>query len=113
MNLNIAFIGYNTAQTHTYFEEFAAENRDQIFSYNRASGHIVLQDGTQIHRITDNPGKVMGFRFDQILVAKDRRTYIGEVQIRLLLKVYNRLTPQVPKLMQIITYDLDSEEGET
>lgn len=110
MQLNIAFIGYNTAQTYTYFQEFIACNIDQISRYNSTTGFIIFKDGTQIYRVSGHPESIKGRRFDQILVAKDRRTYVGDVQTEVRLRVYNRLTSQVPEHLEIIIYDLDSEE---
>ena len=113
MQLNIAFIGYNTAQTYIYFQEFIACNIDQISRYNSTTGFIVLKDGTQIYRVAGRPESIKGRHFDQILVAKDRQTYTGDVQTAVLMQLYNCLTLQVPEHLQIIIYDLDSEEGKT
>lgn len=113
MPLRLAFIAYNEAQTRRYFKEFRWVNRDQIWSYDPASGIIVMLDGTTIRRVPSSLHKLDGLRFDQIIVACDRRgEYVWPShQIEVLHELMRRMTcGRVPAEHAVIYYDLDSEE---
>lgn len=74
MALKIAFLGYNERQTQQCFKQFAEDNREQVQGANWAQGYMVLKDGTEILRVpAANPAWVKARRFDQIIVADDRR----------------------------------------
>jgi hypothetical protein len=75
--LKIAFIGYNAELTNTYFRQFAADNAAQVAKYSRVSGRATLNDGTEIFAIpVPNPVALHGRRFDQVIIADDRRLQI-------------------------------------
>lgn len=110
--LSLAFIGYNEEQTRRYFAEFAKVNADQVSHFDGRAGLIYLVDGTRIHRVSDNPSRLMGCRFDQLIVALDRRGVSAWPWLRgrLLDAVHERMSMScVPDRFLTIVYDLDSE----
>lgn len=110
MALEIAFIGYNEAQTNTYFVDFAAVNADQVRRFDRRGGVIILKDGTRITKVTPAPGFLKGRRFDQVILADDRRMEILErraPELWALLLCCER--SDVPPDFWFQTYDLDAE----
>lgn len=112
MPLKLAFIGYNEEQTRRYFDEFRWMNRDQVEAYTRVFGKILLNDGTIIQRAPATKEKLDGLRFDQIIVACDRRGYgvWPSYQRELLHALEQRMSyGRVSEDDRIIYYDLDSE----
>lgn len=110
--LTLAFIGYNEGQTRQYFAEFAKVNADQISHFDDRAGCIRFTDGTCIYRVSDNPFRLMGRRFDQLIVALDRRGVNAWPwrRDRLLDAVHERMLMScVPDRFLTIVYDLDSE----
>ena len=76
MAYNIAFIGYNEEQTRRYLEDLAVVNADQVRRVDRRNGCVILKDGTTITRVLPIPEFLHGRRFDQVIVADDRRLHI-------------------------------------
>lgn len=111
--LVIAFIGFDKKQTMEYFKEFAVVNHDDIRSYSPATRKIVLDDGTVIHAIAGF-GDVISRRFDQVIMAVDRRgiKHWPTKQIGLLNHVLSKVSGyRVPEDHLVLKYDLDSMEG--
>ena len=110
MAYNIAFIGYNEEQTHRYLEDLAVVNADQLRIFNRRCGIVELMDGTIITAVKPVPEFLCGRRFDQVIVADDRR-----------MNVLGRRAPEmreldrcmagsiVPEHFRWQLYDLDAE----
>lgn len=110
--LTLAFIGYNEGQTRRYFVEFARANTDQVSHFDEREGRIRLTDGTLILRVSNDPKRMMGRRFDQVIVAVDSRGFCGWSNARreLLNAVCERMWCScIPMQFLTIIYDLDSE----
>lgn len=110
--LTLAFVGYNEDQTRRYFAEFAKVNADQVLHFDDRTGLICLVDGTCIRRVSDNPFRLVGCRFDQLIVALDRRGVNAwpRRRGRLIDAVCERMSMScVPDRFRTIVYDLDSE----
>ena len=73
MAYNIAFIGYNEEQTRRYLEELVVINADQVHRFDKRRGCVTLKDGTTITAVKPVPEFLYGRRFDQTIVADDRR----------------------------------------
>lgn len=111
--LQLAFIGFDRKQTMEHFKEFAAVNHDEIVSYSRENKKIILRDGTVIHAITGF-GDILGKRFDQVVIAVDRRgmRYWTGKQIGLFHYALDMTSGyRIPEDCIVLKYDLDSEEG--
>ena len=107
--LTLAFIGYNEAQTRQHFIEFARVNTDQVSHFDDREGRIRLTDGTLILRVPNDRHRLIGCRFDQVIVAVDRRGVNSWPEERLVLmgKVYERtLCSRVPIQFITIIYNL-------
>ena len=110
MALNIAFIGYDERQTRIYFEELAVVNVDQVAHFSRTRGQILLRDGTQITLVSSAPDFLPGRRFDQAIVADDRRLMITFKRWPELAELDRcmEMSP-VPEGFRWLFYDLDAE----
>lgn len=110
MKLRIAFMGYDEAQTCTYFRELAERNSEQIGFCNLAQGRIVLLDGSEILRVS--PGiRFISARFDQIIIADDHRRHCEIKNHTALAIISQRLAfSPVPPEFQWQIYDLDAED---
>jgi hypothetical protein len=73
MAYKIAFISYNERQTREYFSALAKANAEQVLHYDPRRGRIFLRDRTEIVRVSPTPEFLQGRRFDQVIVADDRR----------------------------------------
>lgn len=110
MPYNIAFIGYNEEQTRMYLEDLVRVNADQVLRFDRRHGQAILKDGTIITRVIPVPEFLKGRRFDQVIVADDRR-----------LNLVGRRYPEIVELDRCMAgsivpdhfrwqfYDLDAE----
>lgn len=110
--LTLAFIGYDEGQTRRYFVEFARVNSDQVSRFDDRAGCILLMDGTVVRRVHHDRNRLMGYRFDQVIVAVDRRGVYNwpEERFVLMREVYERtLRSCIPDQFLTIVYDLDSE----
>lgn len=108
MAYKLAFIGYNEAQTRTYFEDFAAMNLEQVRRFDRRDGVITLHDGTTITRIPPIPEFLRGRRFDQTILADDRRMmilYHRAPELAALARCMDG--SEVPEDYRFVIYDLD------
>lgn len=118
--LEIAFMGYNDNLTRIAFIQFARDNAEEIVEYRRTwCEYLRLKDGTKIIKIT--PGRVYfgvdGYRFDQLILADDRRKEIYSArwrEISLLMQTAMNYS-RVPEAYKILFYDLDAPDprGET
>lgn len=110
--LTLAFIGYNEEQTRRHFVEFARVNTDQVSDFDDREGRIRLTDGTLILRVPNDRHRLIGRRFDQVIVAVDSRGFRNWSGARreLLNAVCARMWCScVPMKFLTIIYDLDSE----
>ena len=110
MPLVIAFIGYNERLTRVFFEEFTWDNRDQIASADYVRGRVKLHDGTYIVRIDAGKAGRDGYRFDQIIVADDRRrnAYVNR-RCELMWLEHQCACSLVPEEFRFQFYDVDAE----
>jgi hypothetical protein len=110
--LTLAFIGYNEEQTRRYFVEFARVNSDQVSYFNDREGRIRLTDGTLILRAPNDRNRLMGCRFDQVVVAVDARGLRewSDARCELLNAVRERMWCScIPRRFLTIVYDLSSK----
>lgn len=110
MALRLAFLGFNDEQTHLYFDELAALNAEQVLYYDGRFGRILLRDGTEIMRISKARACSDGLRYDQAILADDRRMDIRAVRAREIDWLRHCMAmSEIPPEFQFIIYDLDSE----
>ncbi len=113
MALNIAFIGYDERQTRIYFEELAVVNADQVARFDRRRGQILLRDGTQITLVSSAPDFLPGRRFDQVIVADDRRRLVFIKRWPEFAELERCMDQSpVPEEFRLLLYDLDAEGNE-
>lgn len=112
MPLRIAFIGYNFAQTWLYFDQMVYANMEPGSRYYRIAGVLYLPDGTEIHRIpTSYPPDLRRFRFDQVILADDRRMEILEARADFIDELRRCMAcSPVPEEFRWPVYDLDYRE---
>ena len=112
--LKIAFIGFNTEQTHAALLQLAVDNADQVKSYDRRRGRIVLTDGTEIMAVpTADPVALNGRRFDQIIIADDWRLEIMH-HLRAELRALDWCCQHssIPEEYRLQIYDMDEEDSQ-
>ena len=110
--LKIAFIGFNTEQTHAALLQLAVDNADQVKRYDRLRGRIVLTDGTEIMAVhPGDPVALHGRRFDQIIIADDWRLMIME-HLRAELRALDWCCQHssIPEEYRLQIYDMDAED---
>lgn len=111
--LALAFVGFNREQTLAHFRQFARDNAEQIWDRNLELGWILLYDGTVIKRITSmEQARRDGVRFDQIILADDRRRMIWKERAELIrfLDIYGCRCSEVPQEFRFQIYDVDAPE---
>lgn len=108
MPLVIAFVGYNERLTRLFFEEFAWDNREQIASADFIRGRVRLFDGTQIIRIDASRIGRDGHRYDQIIVADDRRraVYVNR-NAEIMWLIHQCACSSIPVEFRFQFYDVD------
>lgn len=122
MALNLVFIGYNEEQTRRHFKEFIEMNKEQVQDYpitrNTATAWICptvvwLKDGTKIRR-APSLDRLDGLRFDQVIVACDRRgvRHWPEPRLALLQELIRRasMSDRILEEDRVIIYELDERE---
>ena len=110
MAYSIAFIGYNEEQTRRYLEDLAAVNADQVRRFDRRNGCITLKDGTTITRVLPVPDFLRGRRFDQVIVADDRRLQVFDRRYPEMMELNRCMGGSiVPEHFRWQLYDLDAE----
>ena len=113
MALKLAFLGFNQEQTWRSFEELARENRGPRTRFYRVAGLLILDDGTEIHRISSPyPDSLRGRRYDQVILADDRRMNLlgyRRAEIRELSRCM--AGSPIPEEFRWIVYDLDWQVG--
>lgn len=86
------------------------DNADQVDRYDRRQGHLKLTDGTEIinaYRI----GKIHGRRYDQVILADDRRREIMEHHRKDIAELLRRCQSSIiPEEFHLQFYDIDAEE---
>ena len=110
MAYKIAFIGYNEEQTHRYLEDLAVRNADQVHRFDKRKGCVTLKDGTTITAVKPVPEFLHGRRFDQTIVADDRRLdIIGRRYPEIVALDRCMNGSEVPEHFRWQFYDLDAE----
>lgn len=123
MALNLVFIGCNEEQTRRYFREFIEMNKEQVQDYpltrNTATAWLCptvvwLKDGTLIRRVPSSLERLDGLRFDQVIVACDRRGVWNwpEPRLALLQELIHRAawSDRILEEDRVIIYELDERE---
>ena len=110
MPLKIVFLGWSLRLTDQYMEQMAEDNAEQVAWYNRRYGRLVLTDGTEITNAY-HMNRIQGRRFDQVIVADDRRMEILEYHQHDIAELLACcMASPVPEEYRLQTYDLDAEE---
>ena len=110
MGLKIVFLGWDRRQTDRYMRQMAKDNAEQVARYDRRSGRLALRDGTEIiNAYTIRSPK--GQRFDQVILADDRRMEILEHHRLDIAELLARcMSSPIPLEYQLQIYDLDEED---
>ena len=105
---NIAFVGYDTRCTVNALRQFAADNFDQVASFDPYAMKIVLLDGTRIMGVTTR--RCMdGYRIDQVIIADDARKRVWMHQRDLMAYLMHiRGMSNVPEEFAVQWYNLDA-----
>ena len=105
----IVFLGWDAAQTDRYLSQMAEDNADQVDRYDRRQGLLKLKDGTEIinaYRI----GKIHGRKYDQVILADDRRREIMEHNRKDIAELLRRCQSSIiPEEFHLQFYDIDEE----
>ena len=110
MAYNIAFIGWTEEMTRRYLEDLAVVNADQVYRFDRRNGRVILKDGTTITRVLPVPEFLHGRRFDQVIVADDRRLNVVVTRWPELVALRRCMErSEVPTAFQWQFYDLDAK----
>ena len=107
--LKIAFLAWNVTCTAETLHTLAVVNAEQVHRYERNMGRVILKDGTIVQGVY--PGKCLeGMRFDQVIVADDRRLRLLHFRGAVLNELDMRCQGStVPEDYRFQFYDLDEE----
>lgn len=109
MALKLAFLGYDARDTSTYLRQFVEDNADQVAGFNRTFHRVFLKDQTEIIGII-NLDNMQGNRFDQVIIADDRRHAALEKYLYLSDFLYRTLAQsEIPEEWRVQIYDIDEE----
>ena len=111
MTLKIAFLGWDARLTARYLEQLAMDNVERVSRYNPDRGFLALKDGTEIiiPRII-GLNCLDGRRFDQVILADDRRMKIKEHPRHAIAVLLNSCSRSiVPEEFRLQIYDIDAE----
>lgn len=109
MALKIAFLAYDVRCAGTALSQLVEDNADQVAGYNRTHGRVFLRDGAEI--ISANGINLHGRRFDQVIIADDRRLQVmgqRHAELRELDRCCQGST--IPEEFRYQIYDLDEED---
>lgn len=109
--LKIAFLAWGLAAADRYLEQLVADNDDQVKRYILRHT-VILTDGTEISRISvSDPSALRGRRFDQVIIADDRRMQILERRQPELHELARCCAGSIiPEEFRFQIYDLDEED---
>ena len=111
MAYNIAFIGYNEEQTRRYLEDLAVVNAEQVQRFDKRQGVVTLKDSTTITAVRPVPEFLHSRRFDQVIMADDRRLDVVERRFPEILALGHCMSDSVvPVDFRWQVYDLDAVE---
>ncbi len=108
--LKIAFLAWDLQAADRYLAQLVADNEDQVKRYVLRDT-VLLKDGTAITRISpSDPLALHGRRFDQVIIADDRRLQIMQ-RHRAILRALDWCCRGsiVPEEYRYQIYDLDEE----
>lgn len=109
MPLKIVFLSWNPRLTDQYLEQMANDNAEQVARFNRRHGRLALTDGTEIISAS-SISNLQGYRFDQVIVADDRRMEILAHHNILITQLLARcMNSHIPLEYQLQIYDIDAE----
>ena len=111
--LRIAFLAWDLKAADRYMEQLVADNADQVKRYILRHT-VILTDGTEICRVcTSDPVTLHGRRYDQVIIADDRRMEIMQ-RHRATLRALDWCCSGsiVPEEYRWQIYDLDAEVPE-
>lgn len=109
MALRLAFVGWGPFHTRLSFHQFFLDNKEQVERFDTVQNRIVLRDGTVIKALLVPPRSTDGLRFDQVIVADDRRLRLlhGDSYMVYLLRHIMGYSG-TPEDYKFIVYDLDA-----
>lgn len=109
MPLKIAFIAWDMQNAVNNLLQLAIDNADQVKRYDRQRGRILLTDGTEIVSVHHLPG-LEGVRFDQYIIADDRRMEVVKFHGAALNELdYRCQHSSVPAEYRCQFYNIDEE----
>lgn len=110
MALKIAFLAWDLAAADRYLAQLVADNDDQVKRYILRHT-VILTDGTEISRISvSDPSALRGRRFDQVIIADDRRMQILKRRQPELHELARCCAGSIiPEEFRFQIYDLDEE----
>ena len=108
--LKIAFLAWDMKAADRYMQQLVADNADQVKRYILRHT-VILTDGTEICRVSvSDPAALHGRRFDQIIIADDRRLEIMQYRAAELRALdWCCRGSIVPEEFRRQIYDLDAE----
>lgn len=105
---NVAFVGYDARCTVQALRQFAADNFDQVASFDPYGMRMVLRDGTLIQGVVTQR-RMNGYRVDQIIIADDARRRVWTHQWDLLAYLMHiRGKSNIPEEFAVQWYNLDA-----
>lgn len=111
MPLKIVFLGFSATLTCLYLGQMASDNAEQVARYDRRDGRLVLRDGTEIiNAYSIGLDFLEGRRFDQVILADDRRMEIKKRHRGVIAELLGRCGCSiVPEEFRLQIYDTDEE----
>lgn len=114
MPLKIAFLGWDARLTARYLRMLQLDNEGQVKTPAGSQPRldkVVLRDGTEIINVYSIGLKFLeGWRFDQVILADDRRMEIKERHRRVIAELLHRCgCSNVPEEFRLQIYDIDEE----
>lgn len=109
MALRLAFVGWGPSHTRLSFHQFFLDNKEQVEQFDTVQNRIVLRDSTVIKAFLTPPRFFDGLRYDQVIVADDRRLHLlhGNSEMIRIFRELLRFSA-VPDDYKFIVYDLDA-----
>lgn len=108
--VKIAFIGYNNRLTANMLRQFVLDNEKQVIHFDPARGQVRLRDGTTIQAVTSPIFYRDGVRYDQVLLADDRRMRILYERRDELAWLRNVTAhSEIPEEFRFLVYDIDAD----
>lgn len=109
MGYSIAFVGYNAQLTRRFLRELAEDNISIVRKFDKVHSRITLADGSVIVGVVSEKPLWDGIRYDQIIIADDRRMEILLDRWRTIAHLMQmRSYSDVPEEFGIQYFDVDA-----